>query len=81
MAFIPKSPPDGELKEYLQDLEFRIADAFESGEFETLNLKEFNVAIDKPRNGEFVYADGTNWDPGSGQGLYRHDGSTYTKVG
>lgn len=26
----------------------------------------------KPRAGLVVYADGTTWDPGSGEGLYRY---------
>lgn len=29
-----------------------------------------NVVPDKPRSGDIVYADGTNWNPGSGQGFY-----------
>ncbi len=31
--------------------------------------KQF-VAPVKPFDGQFVYADGTHWNPGSGQGLY-----------
>lgn len=34
-----------------------------------------NVAPAKPRNGLY-YADGTNWNPGSGRGIYRYDEST-----
>lgn len=30
--------------------------------------------------GATVYADGTDWDPGSGAGLYRWDGSTWEKL-
>ncbi len=30
----------------------------------------------KPRNGVFVFADGTTWDPGSGRGLYIYNGNT-----
>lgn len=29
---------------------------------------------ERPRNGLY-YADGTNWDPGSGKGVYRYDES------
>jgi hypothetical protein len=41
-----------------------------------------NVAPDKPRNGLY-YADGTNWNPGSGKGVYRYDEGTdaYTHLG
>lgn len=37
--------------------------------FEYLPL---NVAPTKPRSGMVVYADGTNWNPGSGEGLYEY---------
>jgi hypothetical protein len=35
----------------------------------------------KPRQGMLAYADGTDWDPGSGEGLYRHDGSAWVFIG
>jgi hypothetical protein len=35
-----------------------------------ITLKVHHVAPKKPRKGQVVYADGTNWDPGSGEGLY-----------
>lgn len=31
---------------------------------------------DKPRDGHYVYADGTVWNPGSGKGIYVYDGSS-----
>src|ERR1700740_1475367 len=35
------------------------------------------VAPPKPRQGQIAYADGTHWNPGSGQGLYTFDGSNW----
>lgn len=32
------------------------------------------AAPSKPRDGMRRYADGTQWNPGSGRGLYRYDG-------
>lgn len=32
----------------------------------------------KPRDGMLRNADGTQWNPGSGAGLYRYDGTTST---
>lgn len=35
----------------------------------------------KPREGMVVMADGTNWNPGSGVGLYRYTGGSWVKIG
>ena len=37
---------------------------------DVMRLEQTNVQPDKPRDGDIRYADGTNWNPGSGQGLY-----------
>ena len=44
---------------------------------DTFRLEPTNVAPTKPRDGDIRYADGTNWNPGSGQGIYAYidDGS------
>jgi len=59
----------------------RIADALSNPEFDTMNLVEKNVALDKPRDGDTVNADGTNWNPGSGKGIYYFNGTSYVKLG
>lgn len=40
------------------------------------NCDALNVAPAKPRTGMLRYADGTNWNPGSGKGYYGYDEST-----
>ena len=35
---------------------------------------------DRPREGKVVYADGTDWNPGSGKGLYVYDGSAWVAL-
>ena len=35
----------------------------------------------KPRKGMRRYADGVQWNPGSGEGLYRYDGTTWKFLG
>lgn len=35
---------------------------------------------DKYFDGMLVYADGTNWDPGSGEGIYARYNSTWNKL-
>lgn len=57
----------------------RIGDAFSKG---TAREVEFlNVAPAKPREGMLYGADGTNWDPGSGQGVYSYYGGAWHKLG
>lgn len=45
------------------------------------HLDETHVAPVKPRNGDIRLADGTNWNPGSGQGVYAYYNSTWNKLG
>jgi hypothetical protein len=33
------------------------------------------------RNGMLAYADGTNWNPGSGKGFYRYDTDAWVYIG
>lgn len=35
----------------------------------------------KPQEGMIVFADGTNWNPGSGKGIYYYNGTTWVKLG
>lgn len=45
------------------------------------NVEETNVAPSKPRDGMIVFADGTNWDPGSGRGFYGYYTGAWHKLG
>ena len=35
-----------------------------------MRLEQTNVAPSKPRNGDVRYGDCSNWNPGSGEGIY-----------
>ena len=48
---------------------------------EQLQFVVLDAAPAKPRKGLLVYADGSTWNPGSGQGLYRYTGSAWVFVG
>lgn len=43
-------------------------------------LEERHTAPNKPQNGQLVYADGTNWNPGSGRGVYYYKGNTWVFI-
>lgn len=45
------------------------------------HLDETHIAPVKPRVGDIRLADGTNWNPGSGQGVYAYYNSAWNKLG
>jgi hypothetical protein len=45
-----------------------------------LYLNETNVPPAKPRQGDIMFADGTNWNPGFGGGTYEYKGSTWVPL-
>lgn len=46
-----------------------------AAELKLVELVEVNAAPTQPFNGLRVIADGTNWNPGSGRGVYWYDAS------
>ena len=44
-------------------------------------LNQSLVRIDrKPRTGDIRYADGTDWNPGSGEGIYFYNGTSWVNL-
>jgi hypothetical protein len=75
---IPPTDPAG-LSAYLADELARIQNAISilaSG-----HIDMSYAAPDKPRNGDIRLADGTSWNPGSGQGFYGYYNSTWNFLG
>ena len=71
--YTPRVPPqmDEELLPYLDDEFVKVAQQINqlvAGEYEVLHNAPARV---KP--GLVVYADGSHWNPGSGEGLYRYN--------
>jgi len=53
-----------------------------SAAFSTIHeLDTYHVAPKKARTGMLVIADGTDWDPGAGQGVYCYYNSTWNRLG
>ena len=50
----------------------RIANNF-TVEAQSTRLPVLHSSPKKPQTGEIVFADGTDWNPGSGRGLYYYD--------
>lgn len=82
MAYRPPNvPPDpaqlpGFLRQELQQISKSIA-----APVFVLALATSNKPPDRLRDGDTVLADGTNWNPGSGQGVYTYYGATWHKLG
>ena len=47
----------------------------------TIRLIERHVEPTRPRAGDVVLADGSDWDPGSGQGYYGYYAGAWHKLG
>lgn len=79
MDYIPENPPqEGDLKEYLMRELYRISSAFKIA---TAREVEFlHAEPSKPREGMVRGADGTDWNPGAGQGVYVYYGSAWNKL-
>lgn len=48
---------------------------------DNITLKELHVEPDKPRNGQIILADGTDFDPGSGAGFYGRSAGVWVLLG
>lgn len=59
----------------------RIAGTLGQPEVQFLVLKTYHAAPAKPQEGQVVLADGTDWDPGSGAGVYCYYGAAWNRLG
>ena len=81
MTYTPESPPlsvDPELQEYLMRELARIGDSVQRAEVIVLLLT--NVAPDKPEEGSIIFADGVNFNPGAGIGIYGRIAGAWVKL-
>jgi len=46
----------------------------------TFRLERIHAEPSRPRTGDIRYADGTDWDPGSGEGIYFYNGTSWTNL-
>lgn len=68
---------DEETAQLIHDLKLRVDDLEQRAAFK---IEFRNVAPLKPREGMIYGADGTNWNPGDGQGVYVYYGGSWTKL-
>jgi len=79
--YTPLAPPSDPkaLSAFLNGELQRIAQALNQRQ-DRVQLREIHAALDKPRTGDVFFADGTDYDPGLGQGPYCYIGGLYVKM-
>ena len=78
--YTPAEPPaqtSPEVRQYLDQELKRIADMINQ---DTIFSEPLNAAPAKPENGIIAYADGTDWNPGSGEGFYGYENGAWVKL-
>jgi hypothetical protein len=80
MDFVPEPAPTElqALSEYVEREFRRLGGLLKA--FETIDMNELNAEPERPRDGQVVWADGTNWNPGSGAGIYARISGSWTKL-
>lgn len=82
MPYVPTAMPPVEsleaLRAYVEE-ELRSI-AREMSETVAVDLRPVFVAPTRPRNGMIVYADGTTWNPGAGEGVYARENGVWVKL-
>lgn len=68
---------DDEVKREFEEL----SDVLQHPTVEAVFFAQLNAEPAKYSDGMVVYADGTNWNPGSGEGLYMRYNSTWNYLG
>lgn len=79
--YAPGNPPNdaSELPRFLFEELQRLSAAINA--LAAGHLDQTTVAPTKPRSGDIRYADGTSWNPGSGQGIYAYYASAWHFLG
>lgn len=80
MTYRPEQPPRDvkDLSEFLARELRRISESFEDQRYGA--YPEINSTPEKPRDGMIRYADGTNWNPGYGEGFYAYVNSQWVPM-
>jgi len=68
-----------DLRNFISNELVRVANAFTT-EAQTTTLPVLSAAPAKPQIGQVVFADGTNWNPNSGRGLYYYDTNGWVHI-
>lgn len=76
---IPSDAPTG-LRQWLATQVRRIADALVAPEVLSIRFAQLAAEPARYEDGDLVWANGTDWNPGSGAGLYERHGGAWNKL-
>jgi len=76
VRFQPTPSLDEPIREEFQ----RVGDILQNLDAESLALAKLQAAPGRPFDGMIVYADGTNWNPGGGEGIYAFYATVWNKL-
>lgn len=81
VAYVPGTPPENaaEMRRFLFDELGKIAATFQA--LAAGHVDKTYAAPAKPREGDIRLADGTQWNPGSGAGVYAYYGAAWHFLG
>lgn len=81
VQYVPGQPPTDaqEMARFFSSELFKIKSAIDA--LAAGHLDKSYAAPTKPREGDIRYADGTIWNPGSGQGIYAYYGAAWHFLG
>lgn len=83
MPYTPSfAPSDEGLRYWIEQELYQIVEAIvNQTNVLSIQLDTWHEEPSKPQNGMTVLADGSDWDPGSGEGVYTYYNSTWNKLG
>ncbi len=79
--YAPNDPPIGQqdLRQWIREELVRVSAAISL--LAEGHIDASHVAPTRQRDGDIRYADGTDWNPGGGEGIYAYYNSTWNRLG
>lgn len=82
--YVPSTPPGGQTPETVSFAQYIFRELLAISKTFTeqpiVQLQVQHGEPEKPREGMLVFADGTDWNPGGGRGVYVYSSSAWVKL-
>lgn len=75
---LPQATTVDQLRQFVEEEFKRLQTSL--AETTAVELRPINAVPIRPREGMIVFADGTNWNPGGGKGVYTYSGGAWVKL-